>query len=47
MAIRVYPSWEKNLNKTALNTQKWQIPYFLDFTKGFNEKKIKELYSSP
>ena len=47
MAIRVYPSWEKNLNKTALNTQKWQIPYFLDFTKGFNKKKIKELYCSP
>ena len=41
MAIRVYPSWEKNLNKTALNTQKWQIPYFLDFTKGFNEKKLR------
>ncbi|MGX8004264.1 MepB family protein [Staphylococcus hominis] len=31
MAIRVYPSWEKNLNKTALNTQKWQIAYFFRF----------------
>lgn len=44
MAIRVYPSWEQNLNKTAVNTQKWQIPYFLDFSKGFDNKKIKELY---
>lgn len=44
MAIRVYPSWEQNLNKTAVSTQKWQIPYFLDFSKGFDKKKIKELY---
>ena len=46
MAIRVYPSWEQNLNKTAVSTQKWQIPYFLDFSKGFDEEKIKELYLS-
>ncbi len=46
MAIRVYPSWERDLNKTAVSTQKWQIPYFLDFTKGFDEEKIKELYLS-
>lgn len=44
MAIRVYPSWEQSLNKTAVSTQKWQIPYFLDFSKGFDKKKIKELY---
>ncbi|PTI71862.1 MepB protein [Staphylococcus succinus] len=46
MAIRVYPSWEQNLNKTAVSTQKWQIPYFLDFSKGFDEEKIKKLYLS-
>ena len=46
MAIRVYPSWERDLNKTAVSTQKWQIPYFLDFSKGFDEEKIKELYLS-
>lgn len=28
MAIRVYPSWEQNLNKTASMTQKWQTKYF-------------------
>lgn len=44
MAIRVYPIWEKDLNKTAISTQKWQIPYFLDFTNGFEKEKIKELY---
>lgn len=44
MAIRVYPSWEKDLNKTAISTQKWQVPYFLDFTNGFEKEKIKELY---
>lgn len=44
MAIRVYPSWEQNLNNTAVSTQKWQIPYFLDFSKDFDKKKIKELY---
>ncbi|QDW99632.1 MepB family protein [Staphylococcus hyicus] len=46
MAIRVYPSWETGLNKTAISTQRWQIPYFLDFTKSFDEKKIKKLYLS-
>ncbi|MCE5008401.1 MepB family protein [Staphylococcus equorum] len=45
MAIRVYPSWEHNLNKTAVSTQKWQTPYFLDFSKGFDKEGIKELYS--
>ncbi|PTI29394.1 MepB protein [Mammaliicoccus vitulinus] len=44
MAIRVYPTWECDLNKTAISTQKWQAPYFLDFTIGFDDKKIKELY---
>lgn len=41
MAIRVYPSWEQSLNKTAVSTQKWQIPYFLDFSKGFDKKKLR------
>lgn len=30
MAMRVYPSWEKELNKTAKQTQKWQAPYFIE-----------------
>ncbi|MEG0328615.1 MAG: MepB family protein [Erysipelothrix sp.] len=32
MAIRVYPSWEKDLNATATRTQKWQIEYFKDLS---------------
>ena len=27
-AIRVYPPWSKPASKVALNTQKWQLPYF-------------------
>lgn len=30
MAIRVYPSWETELNPTATKTQKWQNEYFYD-----------------
>lgn len=44
MALRVYPKWEHDLNKSAVKTQNWQVPYFLDFTKGFDEEKIKHLY---
>lgn len=32
MAIRVYPSWETNLNPTATKTQKWQQIYFTDLS---------------
>ncbi|MCM3071903.1 MULTISPECIES: MepB family protein [Staphylococcus] len=44
MAMRVYPHWESNLNKTALKTQKWQSPYFLDLSTTFNEKDICTYY---
>lgn len=30
--IRVYPPWEKDLNKQATKTQEWQLKYFLDIT---------------
>lgn len=32
MAIRVYPSWETDLNPTATKTQKWQQVYFTDLS---------------
>lgn len=32
MAIRVYPTWEKELNPTATKTQAWQINYFNDLS---------------
>ena len=28
MGIRIYPTWEKELNSSAQKTQKWQAPYF-------------------
>ena len=30
MAIRVYPSWDKPTNKTAIKTQLWQLGYFFE-----------------
>lgn len=32
MAFRVYPTWEYDLNKTALKTQSWQSHYFTDLS---------------
>ncbi|KRL02193.1 MepB family protein [Liquorilactobacillus capillatus] len=32
MAFRVYPTWERSLNKTATSTQKWQTAYFTDLS---------------
>ncbi len=26
--MRVYPSWDKPTNKTAIQTQLWQLDYF-------------------
>ncbi len=28
--IRVYPPWDKTENRQAIQTQKWQIPYFFE-----------------
>ena len=44
MAIRVYPSWEKELNKTAAQTQKWQQDYFIDLTDNLNRERLEDLY---
>ena len=43
MAIRVYPSWEKDLNKTAERTQRWQSDYFIDLSN--NDRHHKKLES--
>jgi len=47
MAIRVYPSWDRPTSKQALNTQKWQLPYFVDMCNSSkaNIDKVVELYS--
>ncbi|WP_294976134.1 MepB family protein [uncultured Leuconostoc sp.] len=46
MALRVYPEWVKDLNKTAVQTQQWQIPYFIDLSKDLiDSAKLKQLYT--
>ena len=46
MAMRFYPPWCQDLNKTALATQKWQLNYFIDLSEKeqnyFNFKKGNE-----
>lgn len=47
MAIRVYPIWDTPTSKQAINTQKWQLPYFVDLSTLNQESidKIINLYS--
>lgn len=47
-AIRVYPPWEKSLNKQAQKTQRWQADYFLDIPhdKPIDGNRVLTLYSS-
>lgn len=44
MGIRVYPTWEKDLNNSATKTQKWQSKYFLNLTEDIDVAKIRERY---
>lgn len=39
-----YPLWCEDLNKSATNTQQWQLPYFIDMTNGYDAMKINKLY---
>lgn len=43
LGFRVYPSWDKTLNKQAQQTQKWQLNYFLEIP--IDLVKAKSLYS--
>lgn len=47
MAIRVYPSWDEPTSKQAINTQKWQLDYFveLDADNNFFQQALIKLYS--
>lgn len=47
MAIRVYPSWDSPTSKQAMQTQKWQVPYFVDMggQGKLSIEKIMKLYS--
>ena len=43
MAMRIYPSWEYNLNQTAFKTQKWQLNYFIDLTGNVDKVLLNNL----
>ena len=44
-ALRVYPSWEKNLNQQAQKTQEWQLNYFMQINLDTMYcDQIKKLY---
>lgn len=44
MATRVYPLWEKFLNETAEQTQKWQLEYFIDLSiENADYKKLETI----
>lgn len=47
MAIRVYPSWDRPTSKQAMETQQWQLPYFIDMSSPnkIMKEKLLELYS--
>ncbi|NLW15202.1 MAG: MepB family protein [Erysipelothrix sp.] len=46
MAIRVYPVWDKPTSKQAMQTQTWQLPYFVDMSNPGPEslERLKKLY---
>lgn len=48
MAIRVYPSWENPTSKLAIETQKWQLEYFVGMnnTNSLPVQELLKLYSN-
>lgn len=50
MAIRVYPIWDKPTSKQAMETQKWQLEYFVETNDANNlprQKLLKLYFESP
>lgn len=47
MAIRVYPIWDTPTSKQAIETQKWQLEYFIetDNTNNLPQQELLKLYS--
>jgi len=43
--FRVYPVWEKTLNKQAEKNQKWQLKYFYEIGENIELKKVTDLYN--
>ncbi|AWD68331.1 MULTISPECIES: MepB family protein [Priestia] len=46
MAIRVYPIWDTPTSKQAMETQKWQLEYFVEtnYTNNLLHQKLLKLY---
>lgn len=44
-AFRVYPPWDKNLNKQAQSTQQWQFNYFLLLSDTLDIQKTNNVFS--
>ena len=46
--IRVYPSWDQDLNKIALKTQAWQLEYFIEKKSedNFDHIKAKRIFET-
>ncbi|MBY0001977.1 MepB family protein [Priestia aryabhattai] len=44
MAIRVYPIWDKPTSTQAIETQKWQLEYFVELN-NLSHQKFLKLYS--
>lgn len=46
MAIRVYPSWEQPTSKQAIETQKWQLDYFMETNNAnkWPQQEVLKLY---
>ncbi len=42
--IRVYPPWDIAINKQAIQTQAWQLDYFLEMTTAIDIDRAKKLY---
>ena len=43
--FRVYPIWDKTINKQAVKTQKWQLNYFFEINENLDFSLVKKLYS--
>ena len=44
-AFRVYPIWEKPINKQAIKTQSWQMNYFFLISESVNLDFIKNIFA--
>ncbi|NHN25856.1 MepB family protein [Flavobacterium jejuense] len=44
-AFRVYPIWEKVINKQAIKTQSWQKDYFIILSNSMDFNSLKKMYT--